>query len=88
MVKLELQYLYERKRITEPADIIIQKIAQKANCSICQKNWLDIINVALNFHFTRGAFDRLIIAHAMLDNSILITKDKKLTGIIHNAFGN
>ncbi|MFC0820782.1 type II toxin-antitoxin system VapC family toxin [Moraxella marmotae] len=79
MVKLELQYLYQKKRISENADTIIQSIANKANFSICQKNWLDIVNVALHCNFTKDAFDRLIVAHAMLDNSILISKDTNLT---------
>lgn len=78
MVKLELQYLYERKRLTEPADLIIDSIAQKANFTICQKNWTDVVNIALTCDFTRDAFDRLIVAHAMLDNSILVSKDENL----------
>lgn len=79
MVQLELQYLYERNRLTEPATQIIQNIRNKANLQICQKNWTDVVNIAVNCTFTRDAFDRLIIAHAMLDNSILISKDENLT---------
>lgn len=79
MVKLELQYLHEIKRINPTPDEIIFALKNSVNLKICQKNWHDIVNVAINCTFTRDAFDRLIVAHAMLDNSILISKDENLT---------
>lgn len=79
MVKLELQYLYEIKRLNDSPDMILKSLKQSINLSVCQKSWLDIVNVALTCDFTRDAFDRLIVAHAMLDNSILISKDSNLT---------
>lgn len=79
MVKLELQYLYQIKRITQKPDVILQSLQDTIELKICQKSWLDIVNVALTCDFTRDAFDRLIVAHAMLDNSILISKDSNLT---------
>ncbi|MDO4251072.1 MAG: PIN domain-containing protein [Moraxella sp.] len=85
MVKFELQYLYEIKRLQKSPDEIIREITQKASFEICQKSWLDIVNVALTCDFTRDAFDRLIVAHAMLDNSILISKDEKLTCHYNNC---
>lgn len=78
MVKLELQYLYDKKRVNVPPDQVINSLKQVLHLNICQKNWLDIVNVALTCDFTRDAFDRLIVAHAMLDNSILISKDENL----------
>lgn len=79
MVKLELQYLYDKKRVNAPPDEVINSLKQVLHLNICQKNWLDIVNIALTCDFTRDAFDRLIVAHAMLDNSILINKDENLT---------
>lgn len=79
MVKLELQYLYDKKRVNAPPDQVINSLKQVLHLNICQKNWLDIVNVALTCDFTRDAFDRLIVAHAMLDNSVLISKDENLT---------
>ncbi|PNP98900.1 hypothetical protein AZ602_00360 [Moraxella sp. RCAD0137] len=79
MVKLELQYLYEIKRLNDSPEMILQSLKQSINLSICQKSWLDVVNTALTCDFTRDAFDRLIVAHAMLDNSILISKDSNLT---------
>lgn len=85
MVKLELQYLYQIKRITQKPDVILQSLQDTIELKICQKSWLDIVNVALTCDFTRDAFDRLIVAHAMLDNSILISKDKTLTCHYNNC---
>ena len=79
MVKLELQYLYDKKRVNAPPDQVINSLKQVIHLKICQKNWLNVVNVALTCDFTRDAFDRLIVAHAMLDNSILISKDTNLT---------
>lgn len=79
MVKLELEYLYQKGRINGGAEQVLNLLNYRIGLQICQKNWLSIINIALTCDFTRDAFDRLIVAHAMLDNSILITKDKKLT---------
>lgn len=79
MVKLELQYLYECKRLAQNAEAIIQSVMNKIDFTICPKNWLDIVNQAIYCDFTRDVFDRFIVAHAMLDNSILISKDERLT---------
>ncbi|STZ63959.1 PIN domain [Moraxella lacunata] len=79
MVKLELQYLYEKQRITDTAEQIINALNNEIDLNICQKNWIDVVNVALTCDFTRDAFDRLIVAHAMLDDNILISKDTNLT---------
>lgn len=79
MVKLELQYLYEIKRLNYTPEQILSSLEDSIHLSICPKNWLSIINQAIHCDFTRDAFDRLIVAHAMLDNSILISKDERLS---------
>lgn len=79
MVKLELQYLHEIRRINPSPDKVLSDLKNSVNLNICQKNWQDIVNISVNCSFTRDAFDRLIVAHAMLDNSILISKDERLT---------
>lgn len=79
MVKLELQYLYDKRRVNVPPEQVIGSLQQVIHLNICQKNWLDIVNIALTCDFTRDAFDRLIVAHAMLDHDILISKDENLT---------
>lgn len=85
MAKLELQYLYDKNRVNASPDQVINSLRQVIHLNICQKNWLDIVNVALTCDFTRDAFDRLIVAHAMLNNSILISKDSNLTKHYQNC---
>lgn len=78
MVKLELHYLYQKKRILNTAEHIIGTLQDEIDLKICQKNWTDVVNIAVTCDFTRDAFDRLIVAHAMLDNNILVSKDENL----------
>lgn len=85
MVKLELEYLYQKGRVNHGAEQVLSFLKYRIGLQVCHKNWLDIINMALTCDFTRDAFDRLIVAHAMLDNSILISKDKKLTEHYQNC---
>lgn len=61
MVKLELQYLYEIKRLNDSPEMILQSLKQSINLSICQKSWLDVVNMALTCDFTRDAFDRSLL---------------------------
>lgn len=78
IVKLELQYLHQIKRLNENSDTIIGNIAKKVSFSVCKKSWIDVVNVAIDCHFSRDVFDRLIVAHAMLDGDFLISKDHKI----------
>lgn len=52
---------------------------------MCQKPWSSIVDVAVRCGFTRDPFDRLIVAHAMLNNNFIITKDENLTANYPNC---
>lgn len=77
-VRLELQYLCEIKRINDDADKIITDLSERIGLRICDKNYNNIISKAIEATWTRDPFDRLITAHAALNNTILITKDKTI----------
>lgn len=85
MVRLELQYLYEIKRINDMPDKILNELAQSIELKICGKHWNDIVTIANGIDFTRDAFDRLIVAHAKLNNNYLITKDTHIRQNYPNA---
>lgn len=85
MVKLELQYLYEIGRINYTPEQIIEQLSQTINLNICQKPWIDIVNIAKELTFTRDTFDRLITAHAMLNHNILLSKDKNIAKFYHHC---
>ncbi len=78
IVKLELQYLYEIGRITDQPNVILADLSQRIDLSICKKDFSLIIDQALAISWTRDVFDRLIVANAMIDQNILLTKDHKI----------
>ncbi len=78
IVRLELQYLYEIKRITDESHIIISDLSNRIGLKICDQNFNTIITQALTINWTRDPFDRIIIANANLQNNILLTKDQQI----------
>jgi len=78
MIRLELQYLYEIGRLGSSPNQIIEYLANQANLQICQKDFSSIIQQAMQITWTRDVFDRLIVANAMVDENILISKDHKI----------
>jgi PIN domain nuclease of toxin-antitoxin system len=78
LVKLELQYLYEIGRITDSPDVILLDLAERVSLRLCDKSFSTIINRALSITWTRDVFDRLIVANAMVNENILLSKDHKI----------
>jgi PIN domain nuclease of toxin-antitoxin system len=85
IVRLELQYLYEIGRITAKPDVILADLSQRIGLSICKKDFGSIVNQALAISWTRDVFDRLIVANAMVDQNILLSKDQKILDNYANA---
>lgn len=88
MVSLELQYLFETKRIAQQADKIIAEMVKKTGLSICDQSFDEIIGVANRFHWTRDPFDRIITASASLQKRSLVTKDSSILSHYKWAFWN
>lgn len=78
IVRLELQYLYEIKRITDQSDLIISDLSDRIGLKVCEKNFNLIISKSLTINWTRDPFDRIITANAQINNNILITKDQNI----------
>ena len=75
IVILELQYLYEIKRITKKANDVIADLSNRIGLETCDKDFISIITKATNFKWTRDPFDRIIVSNAALGEDILVTKD-------------
>lgn len=75
IVRFELQYLFEIGRATVDANQIIFDLAARIGLEVCPKEFASIIERALLISWTRDPFDRLIVANAALDQSILLSKD-------------
>ena len=78
MVQLELQYLHEIGRINPTPDTILTDLASRVGLVICNKPFSNIVAAALSLTWTRDPFDRLIVAHAALNNDALVTKDSNI----------
>lgn len=78
IVRLELQYLYEIDRVKEPANIIVADLLDRIGLRICEKDFNAVVSHALTMPWTRDPFDRVIVAQAGLDDSVLISKDRNI----------
>ena len=75
IVLLEIEYLYEIGRITQPSSVITHYLFEHLALSVCSKPFHQVVAKALEVKWTRDPFDRLITAQANLDQDPLLTKD-------------
>jgi PIN domain nuclease of toxin-antitoxin system len=78
MVRLELQYLYEIGRTTEPALTVIDALQTSIGLTVCDAPFAAVVREAEAYAWTRDAFDRLIVAQAALRGAGLVTKNEFL----------
>jgi PIN domain nuclease of toxin-antitoxin system len=77
-VKLELQYLFEIRRITVPGAEVVETLGKELALRICDLPFPNVIDIALDASWTRDPFDRLIASQATLRGATLITRDRNL----------
>ncbi len=75
MVVLELQYLFETKRTTEPAHIVIPALRNAIDLRVCDLPFSRVAETAAEQSWTRDPFDRIITSHAALRRAPLASKD-------------
>jgi PIN domain nuclease of toxin-antitoxin system len=79
MALLELEYLYELKRIRLPARDLFQKVAHEAGLRLCDLPFATIASAGLDEKWTRDPFDRLIVANAKANGfASLISADEEI----------
>jgi PIN domain nuclease of toxin-antitoxin system len=78
IVRLELQYLYEIKRITDSPNASVTDLTKRIGLQIDGTDLNKIVSQAMTFSWTRDPFDRIIVANAGLNNHILVTKDSAI----------
>lgn len=86
MVQLELQYLYELKRVKKPAATVIDALTTELGLAVCDLPFSRIMAKAVQQNWTREPFDRLIVGHAAVRGSTLITKDDQIRRNYAHAF--
>ena len=76
MVMLELDYLYEVKRIVATGEVILAELYQSIDLRLCSLPFDRIVRTAAKEGWTRDTFDRLIVSNAKAnDNAPLISSD-------------
>ncbi len=78
MVTLELEYLHEIGRLTVGGNAIAQSLQAQIGLHTCDLPFPRIIESALDQHWTRDPFDRLIVGHASVSGSVLVTGDETI----------
>lgn len=78
VVRLEMQYLFEAQRVTAAPDTVVTDLANRMGLQVCVKPFNRVVSEALANTWTRDPFDRLITAHAGLDDDLLLSKDASI----------
>ncbi|MDC7218928.1 MAG: hypothetical protein PQJ59_03245 [Spirochaetales bacterium] len=78
MALLELQYLYEIKRIKYTADQIRDDLLVDIGLEILQRDWFAVTRKAWELDWTRDPFDRIITAQALVEGERLLTRDRTI----------
>lgn len=75
-VMLELQYLYETKRVADSAEALVSDLQHRVMLRVCDLPFPDVARHALTISWIRDPFNRLIVAQAAARDARLITKDR------------
>lgn len=86
IVRLELHYLHEIKKISVEPGEIIDFLLRSVGLRECTLPYGDIIAESIHLRWTRDPFDRLIVAQSRLASSKLLTKDRNILQHAPNAF--
>jgi len=79
---LELEFLYEIKRISKKSNQIITALQNDIGLEIEDVSARSLFLSAIKESWTRDPFDRMLVAHASINNHSLISKDRN----IHSNF--
>ena len=86
MAVVELQYLYEIRRIVVTPQEILMKLNAEVGLTVCDHPFPIIAEVALGENWTRDPFDRIIVAQAKANGAApLLTKDEEILANYSNA---
>ncbi len=78
IVELELTYLHEVHRVTEPAAAPLSALQKTIGLGIDDVSLAGLVGAAADLSWTRDPFDRLIAAHALLADAPLVTADETI----------
>lgn len=77
-VLLELEFLYETKRVRTPAQAVVEDLVDRIGLAVCELPFADVARAATSQRWTRDLFDRLVVGQASVRASALLTKDRTI----------
>jgi PIN domain nuclease of toxin-antitoxin system len=77
-VRLELEYLYEVGRTSEPALPVLDALQTSIGLRLWDAPFAAVIREAEAHKWTRDPYDRIIVAQDALNGAPLLTKDEQL----------
>jgi PIN domain nuclease of toxin-antitoxin system len=77
-VELELTYLYEVGRVTEPAAAPLGALRRTIGLEVADASLTAVAQAAATLSWTRDPFDRLIAAQAVVADAPLVTADRTI----------
>jgi PIN domain nuclease of toxin-antitoxin system len=86
IVSLELQYLFEVGRTTEPAETVVSDLLERIGLRMSEAPFPRVVQHALLQNWTRDPFDRLIVGNALVENLPLLTFDDTIRAHCSLAF--
>jgi PIN domain nuclease of toxin-antitoxin system len=78
IVELELTYLYEVGRVTEPPAAPLGALRRTIGLQVADVSAATLTKAATGLSWTRDPFDRLIAAQAIVADAPLITADRTI----------
>lgn len=75
-VVLELQFLFELGRATEPAERVVADLTARVGLLVSDASFARIAHHAMGQSWTRDPFDRLIVGTALAEDATLLTTDR------------
>lgn len=78
MVELELTYLHEIGRLTQPGRLVLTELSPMLELVMSTAPFDRVVAAASGLTWTRDPFDRLIAGNAIVDQCDLLTADETL----------
>jgi len=78
IVELELAYLHEVGRVTEPPSAPLNALRGSIGLQVADVSLAALTQAALGLSWTRDPFDRMIAAQAIVSGAPLVTADRTL----------
>jgi len=78
MVVLELEFLHEIGRLNYKHNEILSSLEESIGLKVCNFSFATVVKESTKQSWTRDPFDRLIVANAICNSSVLLSRDRKI----------